>query len=427
MAVADFTDMAEDTDLHIGPWSERAERPGPLKRLRLTGLALVEALLMVPALALWVLSVLSLALTPVFGAGLLLAQVAVPATERLTRLHRELAGAVLGEELGVEYAEGSGLVRGPAAWVRDRARWRDFWFLLFSATGGLVLSALPVGLLTALPVYLVMLLFDTSGLWALLTLQGPVALALWWLFGPALVRLRALADRELLTRRTQELERRIETVTASRSATLDHSAAEIQRIERDLHDGAQARIAGAGMSIGLAEKLLGSDPAAAADLLREARETTMSALEDLRSVVRGIRPPVLADRGLGGAVEALAVALPVPVTSTVDLPYQLPAPAEAAAYFAVAECLANTAKHADATRAWVGVSHDGRVLRLVAGDDGRGGADPAGSGLAGVRRRLAAFDGTMVVDSPAGGPTVVTMELPCESSSPRTRPSSASG
>jgi len=144
-------------------------------------------------------------------------------------------------------------------------------------------------------------------------------------------------------------------------------------------------------------------------------------------VVRGIHPPVLADRGLGGAIEALALAIPVPVTTSFAIEADLPAPVESAAYFALTECLTNVVKHAGAQRAWVTGTHDGTLLSLVVGDDGLGGADASGSGLAGVARRLEAFDGTMTVFSPVGGPTVVTMELPCPqgSSSPRTRPSSA--
>ena len=114
--------------------------------------------------------------------------------------------------------------------------------------------------------------------------------------------------------RVEQLERRVEEVAASRTETLDHSAAEVRRIERDLHDGAQARIAAVGMNVGLAEKLMTTDPDAAAELLREARETTLSALDDLRSVVRGIHPPALADRGLAGGIEALALPIPLPVT-----------------------------------------------------------------------------------------------------------------
>ena len=158
----------------------------------------------------------------------------------------------------------------------------------------------------------------------------------------------------------------------------------MRRIERDLHDGAQARIASVGMNVGLAEKLMATDPEAAAALLREARESTQSALEDLRSVVRGIHPPALADRGLAGGIEALALPIPLPVTVTVDAP-PLPPPVESAAYFAVAECLANTVKHAAAARAWVRVRHADGVLHLVVGDDGRGGADATGLGPGGGR------------------------------------------
>jgi signal transduction histidine kinase len=138
---------------------------------------------------------------------------------------------------------------------------------------------------------------------------------------------------------------------------------------------------------------------------------------------------VLADRGLDGAVRALALGLALPVDVQTDIPARLPAPVESAAYFAVAEALTNVTKHSQATRAWVRLRHDGGRLAMEVGDDGQGGADPdadpdAGSGLRGIRRRLAAFDGTMTVTSPPGGPTVVTMELPCESSSPKTSPSS---
>jgi signal transduction histidine kinase len=179
------------------------------------------------------------------------------------------------------------------------------------------------------------------------------------------------------------------------------------------------------MSLGMADDLLARDPEAARQLLEEARSTTTAALGDLRSVVRGIHPPVLADRGLAGALHALALDMPIPVLVTVDLPGRPPAPVESAAYFAAAECLANIGKHADAARAWIDVSHADGVLRLVVGDDGRGGADvEAGTGMRGVMRRLSTFDGTMTVSSPAGGPTVVTMEVPCALSSAKTTPSS---
>jgi signal transduction histidine kinase len=395
-------------------------RPTPIdagglrERLRLTVVAAGQALLAVPALPLAILSVLVFPLL-VVGVGALLALGVVPATEQVSRLQRRLAGRLLDEEVPAGHAvpRRPGLFARLTTWLRDPVRWRDFAGLWFAATGGLVLSLIPVGLLTAPAVHLVFTVVDGGFWWWVLLLVSFPMLLVWWLVTPALVRARAVAERNILGGdRVERLERRVEEVATSRAETLDHNAAEVRRIERDLHDGAQARIASVGMNVGLAEKLIATDPEGAAALLREARETTVGALEDLRSVVRGIHPPALADRGLAGGIEALAVPIPLPVTVTVDAP-ALPPPVESAAYFAVAECLANTVKHAGASRAWVRVRHDGAVLHLVVGDDGRGGADPEGSGLAGVARRLAAFDGTMAVDSPEGGPTVVTMEVPC--------------
>jgi signal transduction histidine kinase len=255
-----------------------------------------------------------------------------------------------------------------------------------------------------------------------------IAFALWWWLVPLLVRGRARLDQAMLASSRAVLERRVAEVSASRTESIDHSAAELRRIERDLHDGAQARLVALGMNLGLAEELMVKDPDAAVRLLAEARTVTTSALGDLRSVVRGIHPPVLADRGLAGAVQALALDMALPVSVTVVLPGRPPAPVETAVYFATSELLANIGKHAGAQRATIDVGHDGRALRVVVSDDGRGGASVAGgSGLAGVARRLAAFDGTMDVVSPVGGPTEVTLEVPCALSSPRTSPSSGTG
>ncbi|MFC7494518.1 MULTISPECIES: sensor histidine kinase [unclassified Nocardioides] len=384
-------------------------------RLRLTAVSAGYALSMAPSLALAIMSILCIPLGLVM-VGFALAFAVVPATAALTALHRRASGALLGEQLTTAYADtrGTNFLTRPVRWLTDKARWRDVGFLWFSATGGFVMSVLPVGLLASPVVHLVGAIVDGGFWWWFLVLiDGPLLVA-WWCATPALVRGRAVAERNILSHsRVERLEQRVSEVTESRAATLDHSAAEVRRIERDLHDGAQARIAAVGMNVGLAEKLIETDPAAAADLLREARETTITALEDLRSVVRGIHPPALADRGLAGGIEALALPLPMPVTVSLAVPPGLPDPVESAAYFAVAECLANTAKHASASRAWVTGTYVDGVLRLVVGDDGRGGADPDGGGLSGVARRLAAFDGTLVVASPPGGPTVVTMEVPC--------------
>jgi signal transduction histidine kinase len=251
-------------------------------------------------------------------------------------------------------------------------------------------------------------------------------LGLFWPIFPILVLAALYAGHawllpRLAPERERELLQRVSALTRSRSGALDIQAAELRRIERDLHDGAQARIVSLGMSLGLAAKLVRTDPDATASLLDEARASTVAALDELRDVVHGIHPPVLADRGLAGAVEALALDLAVPVRVTADVPARLPAPVESAAYFATAECLANVVKHSGAHRAWVDLAYrDGRLTVLV-GDDGHGGARlDHGSGLSGVARRLEAFDGTVQVDSPAGGPTAITMEVPCASSSPRT-------
>jgi signal transduction histidine kinase len=221
----------------------------------------------------------------------------------------------------------------------------------------------------------------------------------------------------------ERLEQRVQVLTESRADTIDHSATELRRIERDLHDGAQARLVALGMTLGMADEVFVTDPDAAQRILREARDATGAALSDLRAVVRGIHPPVLADRGLSGAVEALALDMAIPVDARVD--GRPPAPVESAVYFAVAECLANTGKHAEASRGWVELSHRDGILHTLIGDDGSGGADPSrGTGMRGVMRRLAVFDGTMRVSSPPGGPTLVSLEVPCALSSPRTTPSS---
>lgn len=417
---------------------------GLRRRLGLTSLAVVYVLLAVPAVVL--VATMSAALgVAVVGVGLLLLLVLVPANQGLANVHRAISGRVLGAPIDRPYlsSRDHGGFRVLRLWVVDPARWRDFGWTWMTITVGWALSWIAFGLGLAVLWYLVFPFvywvtpagtFDMHyGLFVLDTQEEAflewfwlgIALPLWWWLTPVLVRWRAQLDRALLAPSRDALERRVVEVAQSRAETIDHSAAELRRIERDLHDGAQARLVALGMSLGLAEELLASDPEAAARLLAEAREVTTTALGDLRSVVRGIHPPVLADRGLAGAVQALALDMAIPVSVTIVLPGRPPAPVESAAYFATSELLANVGKHADATRATIDVSHDDGVLRVVVEDDGRGCADPAGgSGLAGVARRLAAFDGRMDVVSPVGGPTVVSLEVPCALSSPRTSPSS---
>jgi signal transduction histidine kinase len=218
-----------------------------------------------------------------------------------------------------------------------------------------------------------------------------------------------------------ELVRRVQRLTESRTIAVDSAAADLRRLERDLHDGAQARLVALGMSLRAAERLIPTSPEAAVALVAEAREASARALTELRELVRGVLPPVLADRGLADAVRALALDSPLRVETDLDLPARLPAPVETACYFAVAEVLTNAAKHSGARDARIAISHPGGLLRIEVTDFGLGGADPArGSGLAGVEKRLATFDGILAVSSPAGGPTIVVMEVPCALSSLRT-------
>jgi signal transduction histidine kinase len=225
-----------------------------------------------------------------------------------------------------------------------------------------------------------------------------------------------------------ELAGRVQRLTETRGYALDAAAAELRRIERDLHDGAQARLVALGMNLRALERMLPTSPEAARALAAEALETSARALSDLRLLVRGIYPPVLAERGLSHAVRALALDTALPVELDVDLPGQLAAPVESACYFAVAEALANAVKHSGAQQVHVRIEHADGLLRIEVADDGDGGADPArGTGLRGVERRLGTFDGILAVSSPLGGPTMIAMEVPCRLLSPKTSSCSGTG
>lgn len=218
-----------------------------------------------------------------------------------------------------------------------------------------------------------------------------------------------------------ELAKRVDTLTKTRTDATDTALAELRRIERDLHDGAQARLVALGMSLRAAERMIATQPEAAHELVVEARESSSRALTDLRDLVRGIYPPVLADRGLGDAIRALALDSPLRTETDVELPGEVDMPVAAAVYFAVAEMLTNAVRHADADRVQIRVRYADGALRAQVSDDGRGGADPsAGTGLAGVERRLATFDGILAVSSPLGGPTIIAIEVPCALSSVKT-------
>jgi len=258
-------------------------------------------------------------------------------------------------------------------------------------------------------------------------LEGSLLLALGLWLAPRVMRhhVADLSDPELAAR-AQQLTRRVQALTQTRRDAVDTAAAELRRIERDLHDGAQARLVAMGISLRAAERLFPTNPEAALALVAEARESSSQALTDLRDLVRGIYPPVLADRGLADAIRALALDVPLPVELDIDLPSPVDLPVASAVYFSVAEALANVTKHAGARSVRIQLSQappagPGGLLRAQVTDDGCGGADPAqGTGLAGVERRLAAFDGILAVSSPPGGPTIVVIEVPCALSSPKT-------
>ncbi|MBP2471391.1 signal transduction histidine kinase [Crossiella equi] len=351
--------------------------------------------------------------------------------------HRRWASRVLGTVIGRPYRKrpDKGFLRLLRHRLTDPASWRDFAWLLLNLVVGVAACAVVLALFfaglggLALPWFIWPYLPEGSAFslsfWtiddfpsALLvgTGHGVFYLACWYLGSQWIFRGYAhLARLMLAPTEKEQLAIRVRELAESRADAVDTQAAELRRIERDLHDGAQARMVAMGMSLGMAEQLVTTDPEAARELLAEARQANTQALSELRDLVRGIHPPVLADRGLAGAVQALVLANPLPTDVEIDLPGRLPAPVESAAYFAVAEALTNVVKHSGAAKAWVCVSHADGALHVLVGDDGQGGANPSGgTGLRGIERRLSAFDGTVLVTSPVGGPTVVVMDLPCE-------------
>ncbi|MFD9331193.1 sensor histidine kinase [Streptomyces sp. NPDC060065] len=319
--------------------------------------------------------------------------------------------------------------------LRDPATWRDLAWLPVDMTAGFVTALLPAALLLyplegfALPLGLWRVLTDAAdGDWwygfvpvsgqgtALLAgALGAALLVASYHLTPPLLRVHFLLTRSILGPAEGQLAERVRVLTETRRDAVDSSASELRRIERDLHDGAQARLVAMGMDLGTIEALIEKDPAKAKELLAQARRSSAEALTELRDLVRGIHPPVLAERGLGDAVRALALRLPLASEVDVELDGRPDAPVESAAYFAVSEVLTNAVKHSGAERVWVDVHHRDGMLRIAVTDNGMGGARlDAGSGLTGVDRRLGTFDGVLAVSSPAGGPTMVTMEIPCE-------------
>ncbi|HEX5621512.1 MAG TPA: sensor domain-containing protein [Solirubrobacteraceae bacterium] len=346
----------------------------------------------------------------------------------LADLERRRAALVLGEPLISDYRRPSDDRRLAARLkvaMHDPQRWKDLaYHLIFSVIGfvwgtlWLTLWAFVLGSIT-LPAWWWVMPNDAQYVGMTLdTWQQTLGAAA---LGVAVLPLTLFAQRGLAASQAglarwllaPSLAARVERLTETRAGAVDVATAELQRIERDLHDGAQARLVALAMDLGMAEERFDRDPESARELVGEARLEAKRALAELRDLARGIRPSLLAERGLGPAIIALAARSPVPATATCDVPRRPPAPVETAAWFVVSEALANTAKHSGAERAtvWVTMRHGDLHVEVV--DDGTGGADPAGAGLKGLAQRVEALDGSLEVNSPPGGPTVVRAVLPC--------------
>ncbi|WP_030904007.1 sensor histidine kinase [Streptomyces sp. NRRL F-5126] len=293
----------------------------------------------------------------------------------------------------VFWTTGWGLFTFPLwQWVYRSADTGSEMVLFRDASGRTISLDAPLGNVLACAAGLVLVLMTP---WILRGLTGMDRLLIRGLLGPS------------------ELVSRVYELESDRGVVVDTAAADLRRIERDLHDGAQARLVALAMELGLAKEKLAEDPRTAARMVDEAHGEVKTALQELRDLARGIHPAVLTDRGLDAALSSVASRCTVPVRVEVDLPGRPAAAIEGIAYFTVSELLQNVSKHSGAKGATVDVWRSGDRLLLQVGDDGSGGAEAsAGSGLAGLAERLDAVDGLLVVDSPRGGPTAVTAELP---------------
>ena len=345
----------------------------------------------------------------------------------LADLERRRAALVLGAPIASVYRPrpAGGILPRLHAALGDPQSWKDLLYLglhgIVGFTWGIVwltLWAYAIGSLT-MPAWWWALPDDAEYLWFTIGSleESFVALAI----GAVGVPLALLAQRPLALSQAYlarwllapSLAARVEELKRTRAGAVDTAAADLERIERDLHDGAQARLVALSMDLGMAEERFDRDPEGARELVGEAREEARRALAELRDLARGIRPSLLTERGLAAAVQALAARSPIPATAHVDVTVK-PAPAvETAAWFVVSEALANAAKHSEAKHVTVWLTRRADELQVEVVDDGRGGANPAGGGLQGLAQRVAALDGTLEVYSPPGGPTVVRASLPC--------------
>ncbi|MBM9621960.1 sensor histidine kinase [Streptomyces zhihengii] len=405
------------------------------------GLALALTAL-IGSVLLFTLTLVSVSLIPI-GIGIFTTPPLLSLVRAQANSRRLLAAQWSGVRIPSAYRPGgpargglAGQVERCVRMMKDPATRRDMQWLFTDITAGATVALLApalwleglFGLLLAVGLWkpiveaggtywYTFLPVDSAGTAGLAAVLGLGWMVLATFVNPLLVRSHFRIAAASLTPSRGDLEQRIDRLTATRHDAVDTSAAELRRIERDLHDGAQARLVAMGMNLSTIEALIEKDPAQAKKLIAAARTSSAEALTELRDLVRGIHPPVLAERGLGDAVRALALRLPVSCEVDVEMTGRVEAPVESAAYFAVSEALTNAVKHGGGDRIWVDITHTDGSLRIAVTDNGGGGASVgAGSGLSGVERRLGTFDGVLAVSSPAGGPTMVTMEIPCASS-----------
>jgi signal transduction histidine kinase len=311
--------------------------------------------------------------------------------------------------------------RSLRAWLGREATWRQLSYHLvvgpvLAAAGLIALGMLGLGLALCLAFSWISAVQGTHPLqvrvWLTVAGVALVGIAPWTLRRVRRADTRIAAD--LLG--PNQAERLLARVAESRSGLVAAADAERRRIERDLHDGTQARLVSLAMNLGLARATRTDLPQDALAIIAEAQDETIKTIDELRHLIRGLHPAVLDDAGLDAAVSALAARLPVPVSLHVNIQERASPAIEAVAYFVVSEALTNIARHADATRAVIAVDRAGDLLTVVVTDDGIGGADPGrGSGISGLAQRVRSVDGMLRLDSPPGGPTILAVELPCES------------
>src|SRR6266568_1636166 len=349
---------------------------------------------------------------------------ALPTVQGLTTLQRSRFRATLGVEIpaGARAPDRKPWPVGP--WLAA-ATWRQLGFHLLSiltgtAGGGLVAACWLAP--AAAIAYLAAGRPPAAGGAAAGIGAAGLLLAAPWLARQVTRVDETLARALLGPGRREELALRLESLTRSRADAVAAADAERRRIERDLHDGAQQRLVSLAMNLGMARSRFTCAPEPVRQAIADAHDEAVLALSELREFIRGLYPAVLSHRGLNAALSGLAARAPLPVRLRVDVPRAASPSVEAVAYFIVSEALTNVAKHARATQAEVTVTRHGDVLRIAVTDDGSGGAVPAetdaagaGTGLRGLAQRAAAVDGTLTIDSPPGGPTVIVAELPCES------------